>query len=165
MSTRSGDLDPGLAPYLARTEQITAKEFYEMVNHKSGLLGVSETSPDMRDLLERESHDLRAAEAVALFCYQARKWLGAFAAALGGLDSLVFSAGIGENCPFVRARICQGLGFLGVELDEARNAENAAVISAQTGRVTVRLIRTDEELMIARSTRRLLGPEAANKMD
>ena len=165
MSTRSGDLDPGLAPYLARTEQITAKDFYEMVNHKSGLLGVSETSPDMRDLLERESHDLRAAEAVALFCYQARKWLGAFAAALGGLDSLVFSAGIGENCPSVRARICEGLGFLGVELDEARNAGNAAVISAQTGRVTVRLIRTDEELMIARSARRLLGPEAANKMD
>jgi acetate kinase len=97
MSTRSGDLDPGLAPYLARTEQITTKQFYEMVNHKSGLLGVSETSSDMRDLLAQEDHDIRAAEAVALFCYQAKKWIGSFAAALGGLDTLVFAGGIGEN--------------------------------------------------------------------
>jgi acetate kinase len=156
MSTRSGDLDPGLAPYLARTEHISAKEFYEMVNHKSGLLGVSETSSDMRDLLEREAGDTRAAEAVALFCYQAKKWIGSFAAALGGLDTLVFSAGIGENAPPVRARICQGLGFLGVELDEGRNAENAGVISSEKGRVTVRVIRTDEELMIARSVCRLM---------
>jgi acetate kinase len=102
MSTRSGDLDPGLAPYLARTEQLTAKQFYEMVNHKSGLLGVSETSSDMRDLLAREVHDIRAAEAVTLFCYQAKKWIGAFAAALGGLDTLVFAGGIGENAPQIR---------------------------------------------------------------
>ena len=160
MSTRSGDLDPGLAPYLARTEQITSKQFYEMVNHESGLLGVSETSSDMRDLLAREADDVRAAEAVALFCYQAKKWIGAFAAALGGLDTLVLSAGIGENCPSIRARICDGLGFLGVELDEARNAENAPLISADTGRVAVRVIRTDEELMIARSVCRILGSEA-----
>ena len=98
MSTRSGDLDPGLAPYLARTEQMTAKQFYEMVNHESGLLGVSETSSDMRDLLAQEAEDVRAAEAVALFCYQAKKWIGSFAAALGGLDTLVFAGGIGENC-------------------------------------------------------------------
>jgi acetate kinase len=156
MSTRSGDLDPGLAPYLARTEQITSKQFYEMVNHESGLLGVSETSSDMRDLLAREADDVRAAEAVALFCYQAKKWIGAFAAALGGLNTLVFSAGIGENCPAIRARICDGLGFLGVELDEARNLQNAAVISADAGRVAVRVIRTDEELMIARSVCRVL---------
>jgi len=116
MSTRSGDLDPGLAPYLARTEQITAKQFYEMVNQQSGLLGVSEISSDMRDLLAQEAGDVRAAEAVALFCYQAKKWMGTFAAALGGLDTLVFSAGIGENCPSIRARICDGLGFLGIEL-------------------------------------------------
>ena len=122
MSTRSGDLDPGLAPYLARTEQMTTEQFYEMVNHKSGLLGVSETSSDMRDLLAREAHDIRAAEAVALFCYQAKKWIGSFAAALGGLDTLVFAGGIGENAPPVRARICDGLGFLGIELDEPRNA-------------------------------------------
>ena len=156
MSTRSGDLDPGLAPYLARTEQVTTKQFYDMVNHESGLLGVSETSSDMRDLLSRETGDVRAAEAVALFCYQAKKWIGSFAAALGGLDTLVFSAGIGENCPSIRARICDGLGFLGIELDQTRNAENAEVISTAAGRVAVRVIRTDEELMIARSVIRVL---------
>jgi acetate kinase len=157
MSTRSGDLDPGLAPYLARTEQITAKQFYEMVNQQSGLLGVSEISPDMRDLLAQEAADVRAAEAVALFCYQAKKWIGSFVAALGGLDTLVFSAGIGENCPSIRTRICDGLGFLGIELNETRNAENAAVISKDAGRVAVRVICTDEELMIARSVCRVLG--------
>ena len=157
MSTRSGDLDPGLAPYLARCENVTTKQFYEMVNHESGLLGISETSSDMRDLLAREADDVRAAEAVALFCYQAKKWIGAFAAALGGVDTLVFSAGIGENCPPIRARICDGLGFLGIALNEARNAENGAVISADASRATVRVIRTDEELMIARSVGRLLG--------
>jgi acetate kinase len=165
MSTRSGDLDPGLAPYLERTEQITTKQFYEMINHESGLLGVSETSSDMRDLLAREAADVRAAEAVSLFCYQAKKWLGAYAAALGGLDTLVFSAGIGENCPSIRARICEGLGFLGLELHEARNAENAAVISTDASRVAVRVMRTDEELMIARSVGRILGPGAMNQKD
>jgi acetate kinase len=165
MSTRSGDLDPGLAPYLERTEQITTKQIYEMINHESGLLGVSETSSDMRDLLARETADVRAAEAVSLFCYQAKKWLGAFAAALGGLDTLVFSAGIGENCPSIRARICDGLGFLGIELHEARNAENAAVISTDASRATVRVIRTDEQLMIARSVCRILGPGAVKNKD
>ena len=154
MSTRSGDLDPGLAPYLARTEQTTTKQFYEMVNHKSGMLGVSETSSDMRDLLAAEAHDTRAAEAVALFCYQAKKWIGAFAAALGGVDTLVFAGGIGENAPVVRARICAGLGFLGMELDERSNGESAGVISTDASRATVRVIRTDEDLMIARSVRR-----------
>ncbi len=151
MSTRSGDLDPGLAPYLARTEQMTTSQFYKMVNHESGLLGVSETSSDMRDLLDHEKKDVRAAEAVALFCYQAKKWIGSFAAALGGLDTLVFAGGIGENAPVVRARICEGLNFLGIELDKSRNAKTAAVISRNSSRVTVRVIRTDEELMIARS--------------
>jgi len=155
MSTRSGDLDPGLAPYLARAEQMTTKQFYDMVNHESGLLGVSETSSDMRDLLAKEATDVRAAEAVMLFCYQIKKWIGSFAAALGGLDTLAFSAGIGENCPPVRARICEGLGFLGIELDESRNAESAAVISNATARVKIRVIRTDEELMIAHSVARL----------
>ncbi len=162
MSTRSGDLDPGLAPYLARTEQISSKQFYEMVNHESGLLGVSGTSSDMRDLLAKETADVRAAEAVALFCYQAKKWTGAFAAALGGLDTLVFSAGIGENCPSIRARICDGLDFLGIELNEARNAANAPVISTDASPTAVRVIRTDEELMIARSVCRLLSPRAMN---
>ena len=157
MSTRSGDLDPGLAPYLARAEQVTAKRFYEMVNHESGLLGISETSSDMRDLLANEAQDARAAEAVALFCYQAKKWIGSFAAALGGLDTLVFAGGIGENAPAVRQRICDGLGFLGIELEPGLNAKNAPEVSSERGRVKVRVIHTDEELMIARSVARVLA--------
>jgi acetate kinase len=157
MSSRSGDLDPGLVSYLAHTEQMSATQFQKMVNHASGLLGVSEISSDLRELLARESDDVRAAEAVALFCYQARKWIGSFAAALGGLDTLVFAGGIGENAPLVRGRICDELGFLGVELNEGRNTENASLISTDGGRVAVRVIRTDEELMIARSVIRVLG--------
>jgi acetate kinase len=125
------------------------KQFNEMVNFQSGLLGVSETSSDMRYLLDHETEDLRAAEAVALFCYQIKKWIGAFAAALGGLDTLVFAGGIGEKAPVVRARICDGLGFLGIELEEKRNAANEGVISIDASRIKVRVIRTDEELMIA----------------
>ena len=157
MGTRTGDLDPGLVSFLAHTEQMTASQFHHMINHESGLLGVSEISADMRDLLAREADDVRAAEAVALFCYQIRKWVGAFAAALGGLDTLVFSAGIGEKSASVRARICQGLDFLGIELHDGRNAEHAEVISADASRITVRVIPTNEELMIARSVTRVLG--------
>ncbi|HWX21128.1 MAG TPA: acetate/propionate family kinase [Candidatus Binatia bacterium] len=157
MSTRSGDLDPGLVWYLAHTENMSSQQFNEMVNFKSGLLGISETSSDMRDLLERETQDARAAEAVALFCYQAKKWVGAFAAALAGLDTLVFAGGIGEKAPQIRTRICEGLGFLGIELNAARNAANAAVISSDTSRVSVRVICTDEEWMIAKTVCRVLG--------
>ncbi|MHB8970672.1 MAG: acetate/propionate family kinase [Pirellulaceae bacterium] len=157
MSTRSGDIDPGLVWYLARTEGLDAKRFNEMANFQSGLLGVSETSSDMRDLLDRETQDVRAAEAVALFCYQIKKWTGAFAAALGGLDTLVFAGGIGENAPRVRTRICEGLGFLGVELEEKRNAVSEGVISANASRVTVRVIHTDEEWMIASTVCLVLG--------
>jgi acetate kinase len=156
MSTRSGDLDPGLVWYLARTEKMSAKQFNEMVNFQSGLLGISETSSDMRDLLERETRDPRATEAVALFCYQVKKWVGAFAAALGGLDTLVFAGGIGENAATVRARICDGLGFLGIALEEKRNLANAGVISEEASRVSVRVIRTDEEWMIASTVCRVL---------
>lgn len=156
MSTRTGDLDPGLVYYLARTERMTAAQFQKMVNSESGLLGVSGTSPDLRDLLAREAGDIRVAEAVALFCYQAKKWIGSFAAALGGLDTLVFAGGIGENAPLIRERICDGLGFLGIELDQKRNAKNAALISSDAGCVKVRVIHTDEELMIARSVIRVL---------
>jgi acetate kinase len=156
MGTRSGDLDPGIAPFLARTEHLTSEQFYRMASHKSGMLGVSDVSSDMQDLLLQEAHDVRAAEAVALFCYQAKKWIGSFAAALGGLDTVVFAGGIGEHAPEVRQRICEGLGFLGIDLSELRNMENAAVISDFSSRVTVRVIHTDEELMIARSVRRLL---------
>jgi len=157
MSTRCGDLDPGLVWYLARIEKMSDKQFNEMVNFQSGLLGVSETSSDMRDLLDHEKQDVRAAEAVAMFCYQVKKWIGAFAAALGGLDTLIFSGGIGENSPTVRARICDGLGFLGIEIEEKRNATNEGVISAQTSRAAIRVIHTDEELMIAKTVCRVLG--------
>ena len=157
MSTRSGDLDPGLVWYLNRVEGVDPRQFNRMVNFESGLLGISETSSDMSDLLEREGADVRAAEAVALFCYQVKKWIGAFAAALGGLDTLVFAGGIGENAPVVRARICEGLEFLGVEIDGGHNSAGAAVISTPAARVTVRVMHTDEESMIARTVCRVLG--------
>jgi len=151
MSTRTGDLDPGLVGYLARTEGMTAAQFDWMVNHESGLLGLSETSADMRDLLEREAGDPRAAEAVGLFCYQVKKGIGALAAALGGVEAIVFSGGVGENAPAIRARICEGLGFLGVELEPSRNQAGEPVISPALSRVAVRVIRTDEEAVIARA--------------
>jgi len=157
MSTRSGDLDPGLAWYLWRVEHVDAKRFNEMVNFQSGLLGISETSSDMRDLEARAASDPRAAEAVAMFCYCVKKWIGSFAAALGGLDTLVFAGGIGEHGPEIRAKVCAGLEFLGVKLERKQNAANAGVISARGSRVTVHVMRTDEEWMIARSVCRVLG--------
>ena len=163
MGTRSGDLDPGLVAFLARNENMDAAQFDHMVNHESGLLGLSETSPDMRDLLARAGSDERAAEAVELFCYQAKKTIGAYCAALGGLDTLVFAGGIGENAAAVRARICTGLDFLGIELDETRNNANVQLISTQEGRVAVRIIRTDEELVIARSVCQVLDIEITAK--
>jgi len=163
MSTRSGDLDPGLVWYLARTEGVDARRFNEMVNFESGLLGVSETSSDMRDLLEHETQDVRAAEAIALFCYQVKKWIGAFTAALGGLDTLVFAGGIGENAPAVRARVCDGLDVLGITLEDGRNTANEGVISAAAGRVSVRVIRTDEEWMIAKMVCHVLGLGVAGR--
>jgi len=156
MSTRTGDLDPGLAYYLARSERMTAARFQKLVNHESGLLGVSGTSSDVRDLLAREASDARAAEALALFCYQTKKWIGALVAALGGVDTMVFAGGIGENAPVIRERICDGLGFLGIALSAERNAMNAGLISSNAGRVKIRVIRTDEDLMIARSVTRVL---------
>ena len=159
MGTRTGDLDPGVAWYMMRSENLTPEQFNHVVNHESGLLGVSETSSDMRDLTERQAGDVRAAEAVDLFCYQTRKWIGAFAAALGGLETLVFAGGIGENAGDVRARICTGLEFLGIQLEPAANAASSPVISTASSRTTVRVIRTDEELMIARAVCRLSGQE------
>ena len=156
MGTRTGDLDPGVAWYLMQAEQLTPAQFNHLINHESGLLGVSETSSDMRNLLARQSDDARAAEAVELFCYQTKKEIGAFAAVLGGLDTLVFSGGIGEKAPEVRIRICQGLAFLGIDLDEQRNATNADIISTDASRVTVRVMPTDEERMIAQSVYRFL---------
>jgi acetate kinase len=157
MGTRTGDVDPGLVYYLARMEQITPPKFRQMANRQSGLLGLSETSSDFRTLLERAAFDTRAADAIELFCYQAKKWIGAYAAALGGIDTLVFAGGIGENAPVARQRICEGLGFLGIEIVRKQNATNASLISAPAARVKVRVIRTNEELMIARSVIRSLN--------
>ena len=156
MSSRSGDLEPGVASYLEQRENITATEFQQLASCESGLLGISETSADVRELLAMEDTDNRAREALALFCYQTKKWLGGYTAALEGLDTLVFSGGIGENAPVIRARICEGLGYLGITLDPQANADNAEVISSGTSAVTVRVIATDEALIIARSVHRLL---------
>ncbi|MHB8853295.1 MAG: acetate/propionate family kinase [Ignavibacteriaceae bacterium] len=157
MGSRPGDLDPGVAWYMMKTENLTPKQFNHLINHDSGLLGISETSSDMRDLFAKETVDVRAAEAVALFCYQAKKWIGSFTAALGGLDTLVFAGGIGENCPVVRSRICEGLEFLGIELEEKLNLANAPVISKDTGQIAVRVIHTDEEWMIAKTVSQILN--------
>jgi acetate kinase len=160
MSTRSGDLDPGVMTFLAASEALDGPALERMVNHESGLLGVSESSPDVRDLLAREADDAQAAEALALFCYQAKKWIGAFAAALGGLDTLVFAGGIGENSAPIRARICSGLEFLGLELSPSRNAAGAPKISQDSSRVAVRVIPTDEESVIAGLTFECLNQDS-----
>ena len=162
MGTRTGDFDPCLAWYLMQNEKLNAKQFNHLINHESGLLGISETSSDMRELLRNETTDHRAAEAVELFCYQTKKWIGAYAAALGGLDALVFSGGIGENAPEVRERICLGLQFLGIELDEVPNEKNETIISSDSSKVSVRVIKTNEELMIARSVCDLLNYPCKN---
>jgi len=156
MGTRCGDLDPGLNYYLARTEGMDATQFQHMVDYESGLLGISETSSDMQDLLLHESNDVRAKEAIEVFCYQTKKWIGSFSAVLGGLDTLVFAGGIGENVPAIRKRICEGLEFIGVDIDEPLNKANDGLISKKESRVDVRVIRTDEEFMIARSVCLLL---------
>jgi acetate kinase len=160
MGTRSGDLDPGLVAFLARTEGMNADAFDDLVNHQSGLLGVSETSPDFRDLLASAPGDIRAAEAVDLFCYRVKKGIGAFGAALGGLDTLVFAGGIGENSPEARRRICEGLECFGIVLDDSRNQANSAIISAADAWTAVRVIRTDEESMIARAAAEFLPRSA-----
>ena len=159
MGTRSGDLDPGLAWYLARTEQMDAKQFNDFVNIECGLLGVSDSSADMHTLLQREAQDPRAAEAVAMYCYQIRKCIGAFTAALGGLDTLVFTGGIGANAAPVRTRICDALGYLGIALDPPSNEANAHQISVAGARVKIHVIPTNEELVIARTVGQLLALE------
>jgi acetate kinase len=156
MSTRTGDLDPGVLLYLLEERGQSPADLRELVNAHAGLLGLSQTSPDMRDLLAREQADVRAADAIELFCYTARKTVGALAAVLGGLDTLIFTGGIGEHAASVRWRICADLGFLGVRLDDTRNDASAAVISPNGSPITVRVMPTDEDLMIARHTRNVL---------
>lgn len=157
MSTRTGDLDPGVALYLMHSEKLNPGQFSNLINHESGLLGISETSSDMRDLMKSQITDHRAKEAVELFCYQTKKCIGSYAAALGGLDTLIFSGGIGENDAEVRRSICSGLEFLGIVLDEDRNKNNEAVISSDSGKVTVRVMKTNEEIMIAKSVCQVLN--------
>jgi acetate kinase len=156
MGTRCGDLDAGLVRYLMQEGGLTVERFHDLVNRESGLLGVTETSFDLRDLLARQDVDARAAEAVSLFCYRVKTGVGAMAAALGGLDTVVFAGGIGENSPEARRRICEGLDFLGISLGEQRNAESAPIISTEDGPVVVRVIRANEELLIARAAAEFL---------
>jgi acetate kinase len=155
MGTRCGDLDPGVLLYLAR-QNMTPQGLNQLLNKESGLFGISGYSSDMRHLLERESTDPRSAEAIAMFCYQIRKYIGAYAAILGGLDTLVFTGGIGENAAIIRERTCAGLDFLGIALEPQENALSAGVISKKRGAVTVRVIKTNEDLMIARHTYRIV---------
>jgi len=156
MGTRCGDVDAGAIVHLIEEKKMTAREVNTLNNQQSGLLGVSGASEDMQELLNREATDPRAADAIQLFCYSAKKYLGAYAAALGGLDTVVFTGGIGENAPVIRERICQGLDFLGIKIDGARNNANAPLISTDGARVAVRVIKTNEDLMIARHAARLI---------
>jgi acetate kinase len=156
MSTRSGDLDPGVLVYLLEEEGLRPSALNELVNRESGLLGVSRISSDMKDLLDKEKEEPYAAAAVNLFCYQAKKFLAALAATLGGLDTLIFTAGVGENAPAIRWRICGGMEFLGIHLDSSRNDANAPIISQEASPCNVRVMRTDEDLMIARHTNDLI---------
>jgi len=158
MSQRPGDLDPGILLHLLKERHLELDELARMLNKSSGLQGVSETTTDMKELLDKQHTDPRAAEAVELFCYQARKYIGALTAGLGGLDTLVFTAGIGERSAAIRARICRGLEYLGIRIDPRRNEAHAPVISPDDAPVTVRVMQTREELMIARQTRALLAP-------
>ncbi len=157
MGTRSGDLDPGLLLYLLTERRQTPEQLNRLVNHDGGLLGLSGVSADMRELLAQAPTNPAARLAVDVFCYQARKFVGALAAALGGLDTFVFTAGIGEHAAPVREMICAGLDWLGVHLDPRRNAGNEPILSAADSRVAVRMMRTNEEQMIVRHTRRVLG--------
>jgi len=152
MSTRSGDLDPGVIVYLLKDKGMDSAAVNRMVNNQAGLLGVSGISSDMKVLLDEEQRNPHAAEAVELFCYQARKFLGALSAVLGGLDRLIFTGGIGENAPSIRERICKEMEFLGIRFDKDLNQENASIISRNGSPAVVRVMKTNEELMIARHT-------------
>jgi acetate kinase len=156
MGTRTGDLDPGVVLYLLQGLGMTPAEVNSLVNNGSGLLALSGVTADMQDLLERRDHDRAAALAVDVFCHTARKFVGALAASLGGMETLIFTGGIGEHSSEVRAAICRGLEFVGVSLDERQNEAHGDVISRAGSRVTVRVVQTDEDSMIAAHTLRLL---------
>lgn len=160
MGTRSGDIDPAAVPYLARQLGLSLDEVEDFLNRSSGLLGVSGVSSDMREVVAAaESGNRRAALAIDLFCYRAQKYFGAYAAALGGIDALAFGGGIGENNPRIRERILAPLGWLGVDLDPARNAALGAdggLISRERSRVRAYVVPVNESLVIARATRKCL---------
>jgi acetate kinase len=158
MSTRSGDLDPGLVWYLSKHEGMDAAQFNDMVNHRAGMLGVSDASDDMYYLLEHMATDERCMDAVTLFCYEVKKRIGALAAAMGGVDALVFAGGIGEKAPRIRKRVCEGLEFLGIELDHARDENNESVLSPDGAKVLITAVYTDEESIIAEAARRIAAP-------
>jgi acetate kinase len=156
MGTRSGDLDPGILLYLMNEKRYDTRQIERLVNHEAGLLGVSGLSSDMKTLLDKRDQEPPAAQAVEMFCYQLRKHIGALTAVLGGLDTLVFTGGIGEHAAPVRWEVCQGLEYLGIQLDPDRNELHADPISTARSRCTVRVIATNEDLMIARHTRALI---------
>lgn len=156
MGTRSGDLDPGVLLYLMKEKRLDARQIEDLVDQRAGLLGVSGISSDMKTLLDRRESDPAAAIAIEMFCYQLRKQIGAFAAAMNGLDLLVFAGGIGERAPAIRAEVCNGLTHLGLALHPALNASNAGIISQSSSPCTVRVIPTNENLMIAKHTRALI---------
>jgi acetate kinase len=160
MGTRSGDLDPGVLMHLLKAGY-SADRLEELVDHKAGLLGVSGQTSDMKALLEKSHVDSAARLAVQMFAYQVRKFIGAYAAVLNGLDTLVFTGGIGERAAEVRVKICLGLEHLGVVLDTRANHQNAEVISLPASKCTVRVVQTDEDLMIVRHTREVALSSAA----
>ena len=164
MSTRTGDIDPGVAAYLLRSVKLNAEQFSHLINFESGLLGMSETSADMRELLAVRSTDSRADNAVALFCYEAQKWIGSYFVVLGGLDTIVFSGGIGQHSPEIRSQICDSLACLGVELDEIKNMNNEPVISTGASSVCVRVIKTNEELMIGKMVYQIMNDKINNQL-
>jgi acetate kinase len=157
MSSRTGDLDPGALWYIMKSEGLSLESLSHLINHESGLLGVSETSSNMYDLLEAQENDVRAKEAVELFCYEAKKRIGAYAAAMGGVDTIIFTGGMGENAPRIRTRICSGLEFLGITVDTVHNEGNEEIISPSSSSVCLRVMRTNEELMIARIASELIN--------
>jgi acetate kinase len=163
MATRPGDLDPGALLYLLRGARYTDKELDAVLNHHSGLLGVSQLSGDMRTLLDKRPTDGAAADAVELFVYTAKKHLGALVAVLGRLDTLVFTGGIGERSAPIRAEICAGLDHFGIELNAERNAADAGIISSDSSHVIVRVIAANENLMVARHTYAVLFAPGADR--
>jgi acetate kinase len=162
MATRTGDIDPGLAWHFMQVEKLTPQKFNHLINYESGLLGISETTSDMKEIIKLKNTDTRAGEAYEMYCYQIKKYIGAYIAALEGVQIIVFSGGVGEHSPEVRNQICDGLEFLGIELDEVKNMKNELIISAKQSKVIVYVIKTNEQLMIAKMVSDMLNTQVLN---